>query len=69
MGVRILREDRRINVKNIKMDDNSIMPYGAHKGKKMANVPDDYLLWCYDQPWCRGEVKKYIEDNFEVKKK
>lgn len=47
------------------MDDNSIMPWGVHKGKKMANVPDDYLVWIYDNNKCSGEVRKYIEDNLD----
>ena len=48
------------------MDDNSIMPYGKHKGTKMANVPPDYLLWLYDNNRCSGEVKRYIFDNIDV---
>lgn len=49
--------------------DESIMPFGLYKGKKMANVPAHHLLWVYDQPWCRGPVKQYIEDNMELLKK
>jgi uncharacterized protein (DUF3820 family) len=48
------------------MDDNSIMPFGKFKGEKMANVPSIYLLWCYEQEWCRGEVKKYIAANLDA---
>ncbi len=48
------------------MTDESLMPFGKFKGEKIANVPASYLLWCYDQEWCRGEIKKYIEENKEV---
>jgi len=48
------------------MDDNSLMPYGKFKGTKMANVPPDYLLWCYQQDWCKGDVKKYIQENLDA---
>lgn len=48
------------------MTDESIMPFGKHKGKKMADVPADYLLWLYENDKCRGEVKAYIEDNLQV---
>lgn len=48
------------------MTDQSIMPFGKYKGEKLANVPARYLLWCYDQSWCRGELRKYIEENREV---
>lgn len=30
------------------LTDNSIMPFGVYKGKKMANVPASYLKWIYD---------------------
>jgi uncharacterized protein (DUF3820 family) len=45
------------------MDDNSIMPFGLHKGKKLANVPDHYLKWLYTQGNVSGALKQYIEDN------
>lgn len=50
------------------MTDQSLMPYGAHKGKAMINVPAQYLMWLYDNNKCSGEVKKYIEDNKDVLK-
>ena len=50
-------------------DDNSIMPFGKHKGKAMANVPADHLLWLYEQDWLRDPVKTYIERNLDVLKK
>ncbi len=46
------------------MDDNSIMPSGKHKGKKMTNVPAKYLIWIYDNNKCTDEVKGYIKDNY-----
>jgi uncharacterized protein (DUF3820 family) len=50
------------------MTDESIMPFGKHKGEKMANIPPDYLLWLYDNGKCYGEVRKYIADNLDVLK-
>jgi uncharacterized protein (DUF3820 family) len=47
------------------MDDNSLMPFGAHKGKKLANVPAQYLLWLHKENKCFGEIKKYIEENID----
>jgi uncharacterized protein (DUF3820 family) len=29
-------------------NDNTIMPFGKHEGKKLANVPGPYLMWLYD---------------------
>jgi uncharacterized protein (DUF3820 family) len=48
------------------MNDDSIMPWGIHKGKRMADVPDAYLysLWYNDKCW--GEVKQYIHENLQA---
>ena len=32
----------------MKFTDESVMPFGKHKGKKMANVPAQYLLWIWE---------------------
>jgi hypothetical protein len=59
------------------MDDNSIMPIGKHKGKRMEKVPAEYLLWLYGaynktQNASRTEQDKevfeYIVDNLDVLK-
>lgn len=50
------------------MKDTDLMPWGIHKGKKMANVPASYLLWLYNNNKCSGEVKTYIEENMDVLK-
>ena len=58
------------------MDDNSIFPFGkTHKGKKMANVPDDYLLWFWGENCVefragnlygqKRDIMVYIDDNFD----
>jgi uncharacterized protein (DUF3820 family) len=39
------------------------MPWGKHKGERMANIPPDYLLWLLENDKCSGEVKKYIQEN------
>lgn len=53
--------------------DLSSMPFGAHKGKKMQDVPAQYLLWLYDNDtglWCDKQrnqaLKKYIEDSWDA---
>lgn len=46
-----------------KITDTSLMPWGKHKGVKMANIPPDYLLWLLDNDKCSGQVKEYIIAN------
>lgn len=48
------------------MNDNSLMPFGRHKGEKLANVPAAYLLWLYDTGKLYGELKQYVIDNIPV---
>jgi uncharacterized protein (DUF3820 family) len=50
------------------MTDESTMPYGKHKGQKMANVPPDYLIWLFENNKCTPEVAKYIAENLDVLK-
>ena len=50
------------------MDDNSLMTFGKHKGKKLKDVPAEYLLWWYyleDSDKQNEELWYYIDDNFE----
>lgn len=53
---------------NMKLNDESLMPFGKYKGEKMANVPASYLMWIYDNNKCNAEVKEYINDNMDVLK-
>lgn len=51
------------------MTDESIMPFGIHKGKRLIDVPAQYLIWLYDNNKCSGPLKDYIEDNMDALKK
>jgi len=52
----------------MKLTDDSPMPFGKeHYGKRMEDVPAQYLLWCYEKiANLRADVKAYIEDNMHV---
>ena len=51
------------------LTDESLMPFGKFKGKRLANVPARYLLYLYRESIVYGDLKAYIEDNFEVLEK
>ena len=34
------------------LTDESVMPFGKHKGQKLGTVPDSYFLWFLSQDWC-----------------
>ena len=52
----------------MKLNDNSPMPWGKYKGKKMIDVPASYLMWLYDNDKANLDVKNYIIDNMDVLK-
>lgn len=54
--------------KSMTYTDNTPMPWGKHKGKKLANVPADYLLWLYDHDLKVGPLRAYIEENMDALK-
>jgi hypothetical protein len=53
----------------VEITDNTPMPFGKHRGKKMANVPAPYLLWLHNSICDHPGVRKYINDNLEGLKK
>lgn len=48
------------------LTDKSVMPWGKYKGEQMINIPAGYLIWCYENGKCSGDVKAYIVDNLDV---
>jgi uncharacterized protein (DUF3820 family) len=48
--------------------DESLMPFGMHKGKKLANVPPEYLIWISENFKINSDLKKYIKENMDVLK-
>lgn len=50
------------------MTDNSLMPFGKYKDKKMIDVPASYLKFIYDNDMlCKNnELREYIKDNMDV---
>ncbi len=60
----------------LEFTDESKMPFGTHKGKKLLDVPDDYLKWVWlenreqylneeTMPVTTAALMKYIEDNLD----
>lgn len=47
-----------------KLTDDSILQYGQkHRGKKLSEVPDSYLVWLYDNANIPADLKTYIEES------
>ncbi len=50
------------------LTDNSLMYFGSHKGKKLANLPDEYCRFLLKQNWIKDHVAlyAYLEDNENI---
>jgi hypothetical protein len=48
------------------LTDQSLMPIGEHKGKKLANVPARYLLYIFENFTLHDNLKAYIRKNKDV---
>lgn len=53
--------------------DTTPMPFGVHKGTKLANVPAKYLIWLSGQEWFQKStlpsntaLRNYINENKAV---
>lgn len=50
--------------------DTTVLTFGMHKNKALANIPAAYLLYLYDNnKTSDAGLKKYIENNMEVLRK
>ena len=50
-------------------NDNTRMPFGKHQGKKLQDVPAEYLDWLIgepDLPTTHPAIFQYISDNEEL---
>ncbi len=45
--------------------DQTLMPFGKHKGTQMVNVPADYLIYLYETGISDGPVRRYIEQRLD----
>lgn len=60
--------------KNQELNDESPMPFGAHNGTPMAEVPAEYLVWVWNEglhsasqeDTKRGTVARYIHKSAEA---
>lgn len=53
----------------MKVDDNTLFPFGRYRGTKICNVPATYLIWAYEEvDHLDKDIKAYIEDNMDLLK-
>lgn len=58
------------DIKDNVYDDDTIMPFGKHKGEALQDVPDDYFLYLYDNAMISdSKLLRYVEHNLDAIKK
>lgn len=57
------------NIPEQRLADNSTIKFGKYKGEKLANVPDKWLIWYYEQHKFdkNNALVKYIYDSGLIK--
>jgi len=50
------------------LTDNDIMPFGKYKGKKLIDIPANYLLFLHSNKSTNQDILDYIEDNLDALK-
>lgn len=60
------RTKRANEIEIMSLQDTDPMPQGKFKGQQMQTVPYWHLLWLEQQPFCRKDVRQYIEENRDV---
>lgn len=44
-----------------------VMPFGKYKGRRLIELPENYVLWFYDQGFPEGELGKLLGLLYEIK--
>jgi uncharacterized protein len=43
------------------------MPYGKYKGVKLIDLPEQYVLWSYENQVAKGELGRLMSELYEIK--
>lgn len=46
-------------------NDDTVMPFGKHKGEELQDIPVAYLDWLIGQDWLKPDLKETIEDHLQ----
>jgi uncharacterized protein (DUF3820 family) len=46
---------------------NHTMPFGKYQGRRLIDVPEEYLLWLGKKGWPAGELGKLLALTLEIK--
>lgn len=44
------------------------MPFGKHKGRKLLDLPEPYLVWFHGEGFPNGKLGEQLEIMYEIKR-
>jgi uncharacterized protein (DUF3820 family) len=48
-------------------ENDPIIPFGKHKGKRASDCPVSYLDWLIGQDWLKPELKEQVEAHLQTR--
>lgn len=46
---------------------NTTMPFGKYQGRRLIDLPEEYLLWFVDRGFPRGRLGELMQLTLEIK--
>lgn len=46
---------------------NYRMPFGKHKGTKLVDLPEPYVVWFKNKGWPKGKLGEMLQSIYEIK--
>lgn len=46
---------------------NTSMPFGKYQGRRLIDIPEEYLLWLAKKGWPNGELGQLLALTLEIK--
>ena len=63
-----MEANQQNNMNKPSIDENFVLGFGIHNGKKLKDTPAKYLLYLYSRDICYGSLKDWIRYNEDALK-
>jgi uncharacterized protein (DUF3820 family) len=60
-------ENLTLNPDVLKELINTVMPYGKYQGKRIAEIPEHYLVWLQGQGFPKGKLGELLALAYEIR--
>lgn len=55
-------------IEYVGLKEEPIIKYGKYEGKKVSQIPAEYLIWLYENDRCSPMIKDYVKKNLSILK-